>query len=296
VKGYLAALLSVLVVALTVVACGGDDDSASESADTTTKSSAAVQLPAKFASDGVISVATSADNPPLESLDTDGKTVIGFDADLAAALGEVTGTEFEFANIGFDSLLPALQAGKHDIGIVGISDTKERQEAGFDFVDYLKAGSNLLVPKGNPDGVEGLEDLCGKVVAAQKATVQADLIESEAKKHCEGKPPMDLQVYTDLTDVSLAVDSGRADAALAQSINNQTLVQKQSDKFETTGPEYLVVKVGIVIPKENAALVEPLRKAVQELIDNGTYERILADWNLVECCALDKATVNDALE
>jgi polar amino acid transport system substrate-binding protein len=296
VKGHLAALLCGCVLALTIAACGDDDDSSSESADTTAQSSAAVQLPAEFASDGVISVATSADNPPLESLDTDGKTVIGFDADLAAALGELTGTKFEFANIGFDSLLPALQAGKHDLGIVGISDTKERQEAGFDFVDYLKAGSNLLVPKGNPDGVEGLESLCGKVVAAQKATVQADLIESEAEKRCQGGAPIELQVYTDLTDVSLAVDSGRADAALAQSINNQTLVQKQPDKFETTGPEYLVVNIGIVVHEQNSALVEPLREAVQELIDNGTYDQILADWNLTDCCALETATVNDALE
>ena len=101
---------------------------------------------------GVVRVASGVSFPPMEYFDTDNKTVLGFDADLGKALGEVLGVEFEFQNTNFDGIIGGLNAGRYDLSLTSMIDKKERQ-AEVDFVDYLNSGVTFMVLKGNPEGL-----------------------------------------------------------------------------------------------------------------------------------------------
>src|SRR6185437_15947044 len=97
-------------------------------------------------------------------------TVIGMDADLAKALGDVMGLKISVVNATFDSIIPGLASGKYDLGMSSFTDTKEREKT-VDFVTYFIAGTSFFTKTGGPT-INTLADLCGKTVAVEKGTTQ----------------------------------------------------------------------------------------------------------------------------
>lgn len=163
--------------ALVLSGCSGGGSGSATSTDASSSTSvhvdaaAAALLPAKYKESGGINVAADMPNPPMEMLD-ENQNPTGFDYDLAQALGGKLGVKFTFVQQTFDTAVPSLQAGKHDIIMAGMNDTVEREKV-LDFVDYFHAGFVIVVQKGNPEKITRILDLCGKNVAVQKATVQA---------------------------------------------------------------------------------------------------------------------------
>ncbi|MGC2131086.1 MAG: transporter substrate-binding domain-containing protein, partial [Candidatus Aquilonibacter sp.] len=100
-----------------------------------------------------------------------GHRMQGFDVDLAQALAKQLGEPVVMSNYTFDGLLHAVRMGTFDVGISAISDTRAR-EAQVDFVDYLLAGSGMLVPAGNPKHIFDVSGLCGLRVDVQRGTSQ----------------------------------------------------------------------------------------------------------------------------
>ncbi|NLU44892.1 MAG: transporter substrate-binding domain-containing protein, partial [Acholeplasmataceae bacterium] len=94
---------------------------------------------------------------PFEMADKDGK-LVGYDIDVANALGKELGVKVEFQNYAFSGLIPALQAKKVDVVIAGMTVTDKRKEV-VDFSDtYFTSGQALLVNKNYPN-VKTWEDL-----------------------------------------------------------------------------------------------------------------------------------------
>src|SRR5207302_4249035 len=97
----------------------------------------------------------------------------GVDYDLAKALGDKLGVKITFINdTDFAGIIGALQSGRFDIIMSAMNDTVERRGKGVDFIDYFSAGSSVLVRKGNPDKVNGLDGLCGQTVAGPQGPDQ----------------------------------------------------------------------------------------------------------------------------
>jgi polar amino acid transport system substrate-binding protein len=307
--------LTAMLTALAIIAMGafvagcGDDDNDNDTGTGGTSASAeliatpdieqskdeaiASQVPPAIASKGTLSVAADATYPPDEFIGPDGKTVIGMDADFAKAIAQLMGLEADVQNVTFDAILPGLAAGKYDLGMSSFTDTKER-EATVDFVDYLTAGSSIYVSAdGGPDA-NSLDALCGLKVAAERGTTQADQI-AEQNKKCtsagsEGITPV---ILPDQNGVNLALSSGRADAAMADSPVVAYIVEKSEGQFEVTGGPFPPEPYGIAIPKDNG-MAQPVQAAVQALIDNGTYDKVLEYWGL-EDGAIDQAGINGAV-
>ncbi|MGH2958910.1 MAG: ABC transporter substrate-binding protein, partial [Solirubrobacterales bacterium] len=276
-------VLALIAVVSVLAGCGDDDttdsgatgggDSASITG--TFNQEAADLVPAAIKDAGTLNVAMDASYAPNEFFDEDGKTIIGTDADLADAIGTVLGLDVEKKNATFDSIIPGLAAGKFDIALSSFTDTKEREQT-VDMVTYLTAGTGFYTNADDPTEVTGVADLCGKTVAVQKGTVQQEDVEAQSKKCDE---PIDLKVFTQQTDVDLAISSGRAQVAMADSPVASYAVKQSDGSLKSTGEDYDTAPYGIAINKDTE-LTPAIQAAVQVLIDDGTYAAILKKWGL----------------
>ena len=251
----------------------------------------AEKLPADIKSAGAVRVASGVSFPPMEYFDTDNKTVLGFDADLGKALGEVLGVEFEFHNTNFDGIIGGLDAGRYDLGLTSMIDKKERQVK-VDFVDYLSSGVTFMVAKGNPKGLKRQLDLCGRTVAVEKSAT-GDLVADDISADCvaAGKGKVKKLPLPEQVGTLQALSSGRADAVLALDLTLAYNVKQQPDDFELPAEPFDLLPVGIPVPKDNPALRDAVQAALLKVQKSGTYDELLAKWNL-EDQALKGAPIN----
>ena len=139
----------------------------------------AALLPESVTKDGKLTIGTNPSYAPAEFLDADGKTQIGYDMDLARAMGNIFGLDTEIVSSNFDTIIPAI-GSKYDLGIAAFTITKERMES-VDFVSYFTAGMGYAVAAGNPKNVDE-NDLCGLNVAVETGTVEEEAINKTAKQ------------------------------------------------------------------------------------------------------------------
>lgn len=276
-----------LLAALALTACGNDEPSEPVAAG----SAAPLfdKLPAAIQDAKVIQVGSDIAYAPMEYYDTDGTTVLGFDKELTDAMSEQLGVTFEWNNATFDGLITQLKSDKIDVAISGMSDTKERQ-AEVDFVDYYQAGAMLLVAKGNPEGLTGLADLCGRTIAVQRGTTQEGYAQEQSEQCAE---PIDILSFDRETEAMLQVKNGRAVSGL-QDYPMATYNARTSgggEDFEVVGEQIQAGPLGIAVNKSDTELRDAIQKAVQAVIDDGTYAELIEKYE-TPLGAIDSATVN----
>jgi len=260
----------------------------------TATSVSAAGLPAKYKDKGVLTVASDASYAPMEFIGKDGKTIVGADVDLGHAIGKVLGVKFKFVNASFDSIIPGLQAGKYDLSMSAFSDTKKREKV-VDFVTYLVAGTSFYVRANSGAKIKGLDDLCGKTAAIEKGTIQVDDANAQSKKcTAAGKSAVTVSVFPDQNGANLAIASGRAQVGMADSPVAAWIVKESHGQFKLTGKAYNNVPYGIVVPK-NSGLAKPIQAAVEHLIKNGEYAKILNKWGISQG-ALKTSKINVAAQ
>jgi polar amino acid transport system substrate-binding protein len=270
---------------LTLTACGGSDDSTVEGPKTTDAPLASL-LPADIKAKGKLVIGSDVAYAPVEFFDTDGKTVIGIDPDLAKAIGEQLGITLEFQNATFDGLIASLKSKRIDLIMSAMSDNKKRQ-AEIDFVDYFTAGTSIIVKKGTT-GIDSLDDFCGKTIAIQQGTTQDDVAEAQKTK-CGSNKLTILKFKTD-PEALLQVKNKRAVADMNDFPVAAYTAQKSPD-FEVVGEQIEAGPYGVGVRKEDTALRGALQKAIQALIDSGAYTTVLEKWD-VTSGGLKTATVN----
>ena len=305
----LAAALS--IVALTAFAACGTTDSGDQAATASASGSSAPTsepfdvsgiskddaiaslLPDSVASDGTLSVGMDTSYAPAEFLASDGKTAVGYDVDLASAVAAVLGLKAEPVVSTFDSIIPSIGA-KYDVGISSFTVTPERTQS-VDFVSYFKAGMSYAVKKGNPAGLSA-DDLCGAKMAVQTGTTEEEDANKAGKKcEADGKKAIDVQPYKLQTDVTTALVTGKADVLYADTPVTGYAIAQTNDQLETLGEDKDVAVQGIAVKKGDSGTAEALQKAVQKLIDDGTYTKILTRWG-AQSGAVDKSEINPAVE
>ena len=277
-----AALSAAMLIAL--AACGTTDstDTAAKSGDSSKDSSStsiqgfdtssiqkddeiAALLPDSVAGDGTLTVGTDTSYAPAEFLAEDGKTPVGFDVDLSKALAAVFGLKENTVSSTFDSIIPSV-GSKYDIGISSFTVTKERMEA-VDFVTYFKAGTT------------------------QEEEVNKDNEQCKA----DGKDAIDIQSSKLQTDVTTAVASGKADIFYADTPVAGYAIKQTGDTLEALGEDVGVTPEAVAVKKGDSKTAEAVQKAIQKLMDDGTYKKILDTWG-VSSGAVDKAEINPSVE
>ena len=226
-----------------------------------------------------LKVATDATYAPNEFIASDGKTIEGMDPDLAQALAKVMGIKVKVVNASFDTIIPALAAGKYNFSMASFTDTKERQKV-VDFVTYFSAGTSFYVKASGGPTINSLADLCGHSVGVERGTTQAaDSTAQNAKCKAAGKPGVKVSVFTDQNGANLSIASGRAQVGMADSPVAAYIVKKSNGQFKLTGKSYGTAPYGIAIPK-GSGLAKPILSALKVLMSNGQYKAILTKWGI----------------
>ncbi|NEG88738.1 ABC transporter substrate-binding protein [Bifidobacterium aerophilum] len=291
-KTAVAAAASIAML-LTTAACGTkdtDDGITSYDVSAVTKDEdIAALLPDSVTKDGKLTIGTNPSYAPAEFLAADGKTQIGYDMDLARALGNVFGLETEIVSSNFDTIIPAIGT-KYDLGIAAFTVTKERLES-VDFVSYFTAGMAYAVRAGNPDNVS-VDSLCGLKVAVETGTVEEESI-YDAADQCKasGDRRIEVQSFKQQSDGTTAVMTGKADVFFADSPVVGYAIAQTEGRLEQLGKDFDDVPNAIAIRKGDDGTAEAVRRAMQKLMDDGTYTKILRHWG-VESGALDTAVIN----
>ncbi|TXS38009.1 ABC transporter substrate-binding protein [Streptomyces sp. OR43] len=310
-KSRIAAVGAIAVAGtMLLTACGdqtknNSSDSASAKASdgaSAAASSPADLLPADIKSKGVIKVGSDIAYPPVEFKDGSGKTV-GIDPDLAAALGKQLGVEFQFENGTFDTLVTGLRAKRYDVAMSAMTDTKDRQEGidpetkkkvgeGVDFIDYFTAGVSIYTKKGDDQGIKTWADLCGKKIAVQRNTVSNDLAKAESKK-CTGGKKIAIESYDNDLQAQTRLRSGGADAGSSDFPVAAYAVKTSGGgkDFQIVGEQVEAAPYGIAVAKGNDQLTKAIQAALEAIIKNGEYEKIIAKWG-VEAGAVTEAKLN----
>ncbi|MEV6978285.1 ABC transporter substrate-binding protein [Kitasatospora sp. NPDC093806] len=302
-RARLLATAAVLASAsLVLTACGssksssGSTGGASASAALPTVSadaSLAALVPADVKSGGKLVVAADASYAPNEFQDASGK-IIGMDVDLATLIGQKLGLTVEVQNSPFTAIIPGISANKFQLGMSSFTDTKER-EGQVDMVTYFLAGTSAAVKKGNPDKID-LKDLCGKKIAVQTGTTQADTIKDTITPDCvkAGKPgvPNDGDKFDLQTDVTTAMVSGRDQVMLADSPVIDYALKQTNGQLEQLGDVEGKAPYGVVLAK-GSPLTKAVQAAIQSLMDDGSYKKVLEKWG-VQAGAIDKSVINGA--
>jgi polar amino acid transport system substrate-binding protein len=285
-------------LALVLAACGGSSGTSSGGATATTAAPKvdevlAAKVPAAVKADGKILVGTDSTYAPSEFLDTDGKTVIGFDVDLFNAVAAKLGLKTEYQSAKFDAIIPGIQSGKYEVGVSSFTINSDRKKQ-VNMVSYFNAGTQWAAKKGNPSGVQP-DAACGKKVAVQTSTVQDTEDLPKRLKDCEstGKPKFTVDRYQDQGQATAAVVSGKDDAMLADSPVVAYAVKQSKGQLEALGDIYEAAPYGYVIKKDQTDFAQAISGAVSALISDGSYKTILQKWG-VEAGGIDKSAVNPA--
>lgn len=273
----LAALFCVAVLFAT--ACGDDDTTTTGSAS----GSATADTPLKVGSD--IAYA------PVEFYKEGTKTAQGIDVDLCEAIAKkMSRPGCQFQNVTFDGLIPALKAKRFDIIMSAMSDTAERQKE-LDFVDYFNVGTSILVAKGNPQGIKSLDDLCGKTVGIQRGTTQEDVANAQKEKCKSAGKDLNVLAFDTDVDAQQALRAGRSVADMNDFPVAAYVALQSKGAFEVVGEQIEAGPYGIGVRKDDTTLRDNIQKALKAVIDDGTYDKILATWNVTQG-ALKTAAIN----
>jgi polar amino acid transport system substrate-binding protein len=287
--------LAVLVLA----GCGSSGSGTGSTATTTTTTPSsldatiAAQVPAAIKAKGKLIVATEAQYAPNEFIASDGHTIIGMDADMMKALGEVMGLKVEMVNANFEAIIPGLAAGRYDVGASSFTDTKEREKV-VNFVDYFSAGISFYAKSSASPGVTEVANLCGKTTAVEKGTVEQEEAEAQSKKCTKaGKKAVGVLVYTGQNAVNLAVSSGRAELGMADSPVVAYQIKQSAGQFKLIGKSYAFAPYGLAIPK-TSGMTQPIYAALKQLIADGTYLKVLEKWG-IQSGAISAPKINGAI-
>jgi polar amino acid transport system substrate-binding protein len=292
-----AALISLLAIAALSLSACAPTPAATTTADAAGVDKAAAALLPDSVKQKGLSAGSEIPYAPMEFYDKNHKPV-GFEVDLVAAIAKKLGIKIAFQEQAFDALIPALQAEKHDLAVSSMSDTVDRQKA-LTFVDYFNAGASLIVKKGNPSKVTGLDALCGQKVTTEAASWEIDVL-AAASKACTdaGKPalttvalPSDVTAQSALRsgNVVAYLSDSQAAAYTAKVAGDGKYFDLVIDPKAPNGYESGLLGVGIL--KTNTKVIKAVHAALQSLFKDGTYQQLLEKWNLASF-AVAQPTIN----
>ena len=236
-------------------------------------------VPAAVKSAGTLTVAADASYAPDEFIGSNGKTVVGMDADLSAALAKVMGLKVSIANVTFDDIIPGMVAGRYMIGASSFTDTKAREKQ-VSFVDYAEVGESFYTLASGGTKISSIAGICGLTVSVETGTTEQTDAGTQSKACVKaGKKPVTVKAFPNQNLANLAVSSGHAQLGFADTPVAGYQVTQSHGKFKLVGTAYAVSPYGLAIAK-STELTPAIKAALLYLIKDGQYNAIFKKWGL----------------
>lgn len=216
---------------------------------------------------GVLTVGTSPDYPPFESID-DAGNMVGFDIDLIKAVAKEMGLDVKLMSMGFDSIIIAVKNGQVNLGMSSFSVTDERKKS-IDFTKpYYASGQVVLTtPK---SGVKTVADLKGQAVAAQIGSTSA-----EAAKNIEGANAL---IVEDANIAVMMLKTGAVKAAVLDIAIADNYAAK-SDFVQLEKP-LSYEETAAVVRKGCPAFLDALNAAFEKVKASGQLDALRKKWGV----------------
>ena len=254
-KKFVALLLAVLMVA-SLCACGQKDTQTGSDIKTVTA--------------GKLTMSTNAQFPPYESVADDGKGYEGtgfegIDIEIAYALAQKLGLELQIDDMDFDAALLAVQQGKSDMVMAGVTVTDERQNV-MDFTDSYATGIQSIIVKEDSD-IASVDDLAGKKIGTQRGTT--------GYLYCSDDfGDENVVAYDDgLTAVQM-LNNGQVDCVVIDNAPAKEFIAANPG-LKLLDTAYVEESYAIGIGKGNTELKDAINTALEELKADGTLQAIV---------------------
>ena len=213
----------------------------------------------------VLVMATNAEFPPNEY--REGDEIVCIDAEVAALSAEELGMTLEIEDMAFDSILAAVQSGKADIGMAGITVTEDRKLS-VNFSDtYTKATQMIIVQ--NDSEIASPDDLVGKTIGVQLGTT-GDI-------YAEDIEDATLERYNKGFEAVQALIQGKIDAVIIDGEPAKVFVS-QNDGIKLVDEAFTEEEYAIAIAKDNEELLEKVNAALATLTESGKFDEVVAKY------------------
>ena len=220
--------------------------------------------------------------PGYEAVDpNDPNSFVGFDIDLGETIGACLGFKVSYRPVAFAALLTTLRSGQADLVMSDIYATAERARAA-DFITYSKVFDGVLVAKGNPKKITGINtSLCGTTAAENTGFVEVPLIQALAPA-CKAtdKPEASMQLYDNNANCIQAILAGRADTYINDVNTVDQAVKAYPEKLAKSTAVTLPYSIGVAVAKDKPIFRDAMMAALVALQKAGIETELLKKWSL----------------
>lgn len=279
-KKLMSVMMILVLMAMMFTGCSGSatadttaaETSAAETTVTETETQAVADKLQQIKDSGKLVLGTSADYPPFEfHLEVDGKdTIVGFDIDIANKIAAAIGVELEIVDMKFEGLLPALTAGKIDLIVSGMTPTDERKQSVDFSVVYYDARQTMLVASESKDVLNTIEAFAGKVIGAQKGSIQETLAATTFTMS-------EVKAIDKIPNLMMELKTGKVDGLV--------LAEPVAKQYAAANPDLAVngLDLGseggsaVAVQKDSGAFLDLINQTIEEMISSGEMDQVIAD-------------------
>lgn len=212
--------------------------------------------------DNVLVMATNAEFPPYEY--REGDEIVGIDAEVAALIADKLGMELQIEDMAFDSVLAAVQSGKADIAMAGITVDPDREMI-VSFTDTYAKATQMVIVKEDSE-IASVDDLEGKSIGVQLGTT-GDLYAEDVKDAT-------VERYSKGFEAVQAVIQGKIDAVIIDGEPAKVFVE-QNEGIKLLDEAFTEEEYAIAIAKDNEELLEKVNAALNELKEEGAFQEVV---------------------
>jgi len=278
------ALAAMTAMVVSMTACGSKTEEAAapatEAAATTEAATEAAATEAATeetteaatetaATNGTLVMATNAEFPPYEF--REGDQIVGIDAEIAQAIADELGMELQIEDMAFDSIIAAVQSGKADMGVAGMTVTEDRLQA-VNFSDpYTQAAQVIIVKEDST--VATPDDLKGKTVGVQLGTT-GDI-------YAEDIEDATIERYSKGFEAVQSLLQDKVDAVIIDREPAKVFVE-ENEGLKVLDEEFTVEDYAICMAKDNTDLLDKVNTALANLKESGKLDEIKAKYITAE--------------
>ncbi|WP_203362928.1 ABC transporter substrate-binding protein [Bacillus sp. REN10] len=263
------ALITSLLFLFVLSGCGSDNSKTTGATDERTKKDQGMKL----VNEGKLTFAMSGLLKPLNYKEKN--KLVGFDVEIGHEIAKRIGLESNPVTNPWETILQGLKGKKYDAIIGSMTATEERAKQ-VDFSDpYYISGAQIFVADTN-ETLKSRADLKGKRIGV----VQSSTYKQDAEQYTKDIKSYPSDVYA-LQDLA----PGRVDAVITDKIVGINAMKESNLKIKTVDEVLKKENIAVAVNKDNPELLKEINKAIQSMIEDGTYEKISNKWfgvNLLE--------------